>query len=80
MFYVYMLASEKFPTQRYTGFTTDMRSRLKAHNKGDSPHTSKYRPWRLVGYLAFENQQKAIAFERYLKSGSGKAFANKRLW
>ena len=80
MFYVYMLISESRPEQRYTGFTTDVEARLKAHNKGDSPHTSKFRPWRLAGYHAFEDEKKALAFERYLKSGSGKAFANKRLW
>lgn len=80
MFYVYMLVSEAVPEQRYTGFTADLQARLKAHNKGDSPHTSKFRPWRLVGYHAFEDERRALAFERYLKSGSGKAFANKRLW
>ncbi|MBY0565887.1 MAG: GIY-YIG nuclease family protein [Hyphomonadaceae bacterium] len=80
MFYVYLLISEARPDQRYTGFTTDVQARLKAHNKGDSPHTSKYRPWRLVSYFAFDTEKKALEFERYLKSGSGKAFANKRLW
>lgn len=80
MFYVYLLASEAFVGQRYTGFTTDVLARLKAHNKGDAPHTSKYRPWRLVAYFAFDDEERALAFERYLKSGSGKAFANKRLW
>ncbi|MBL8545689.1 MAG: GIY-YIG nuclease family protein [Hyphomonadaceae bacterium] len=80
MFYVYLLESEAFPGQRYTGFTADVAARLKVHNKGDSSHTSKYRPWRLVAYFAFEDEKRAIAFERYLKSGSGKAFANKRLW
>jgi predicted GIY-YIG superfamily endonuclease len=57
-----------------------VQARLKAHNKGDSPHTSKCRPWRLVSYFAFDTEKKALEFERYLKSGSGKAFANKRLW
>lgn len=80
MFYVYMLISEARPDQRYIGFTTDVRARLKAHNKGDSAHTSKYRPWRLVSYFAFDTEKKALDFERYLKSGSGKAFANKRFW
>jgi len=80
MFYVYMIVSEVRPDERYTGFTTDVDARLKAHNKGDSPHTSKFRPWRLVSYMGFDDEKRAIAFERYLKSGSGKAFANKRLW
>jgi predicted GIY-YIG superfamily endonuclease len=76
MFYVYLLESMARSDQRYVGFTTDVCARLKAHNAGDSPHTSKYRPWRLVAYFAFENERKARAFEFYLKSGSGKAFAN----
>jgi putative endonuclease len=44
------------------------------------PHTSKYAPWKLVTYVAFSDRQKAEAFEHYLKSGSGHAFAKKRLW
>ncbi|ESX17699.1 excinuclease ABC subunit C [Mesorhizobium sp. LSJC255A00] len=50
------------------------------HNAGKSSHTSKFLPWRIVTYMAFSNQAKAASFERYLKSGSGHAFANKRLW
>lgn len=79
MFYVYMLRSEAQPDQRYR-FTTDLTERIKTHNSGGSPHTSKFRPWRLVVYFAFEDEAKARAFEAYLKSGSGNAFANKRLW
>jgi len=45
-----------------------------------SPHTSKYAPWKLITYVAFSDEQKAETFERYLKSGSGHAFAKKRLW
>ena len=52
----------------------------KKHNEGGSPHTSKYKPWHLVTYLAFSTRQKATTFETYLKSGSGRAFAAKRLW
>ncbi len=80
MLYVYLLRSENDGDQRYTGFTTDVRARLKAQNAGDSPHTSKHRPWRLTAYFAFEDERKARAFEYFLKSGSGKAFANKRCW
>jgi len=80
MFYVYMLQSESHADQRYTGFTTDLQARFKKHNEGASIHTAKFRPWRLVAYFAFENERKAREFEFYLKSGSGKAFASKRLW
>lgn len=80
MYYVYLLESMGAPGQRYIGLTRDLRARLAAHNAGRSSHTSKYRPWRLVTYLAFDTRTKAAAFEKYLKSGSGQAFALKRLW
>jgi putative endonuclease len=80
MRYVYLLQSEAFAGQRYVGITSDLRNRLAEHNGGRSPHTSKYTPWRLVTYVAFSDEQKAEIFERYLKSGSGHAFAGKRLW
>ncbi|HVV34595.1 MAG TPA: GIY-YIG nuclease family protein [Vitreimonas sp.] len=80
MFYVYLLRSEAQPHQRYTGFTADLTERIKTHNSGGSPHTSKFRPWRLVAYFAFEDEAKARAFETYLKSGSGNAFAKRRFW
>ena len=80
MRYVYLLQREAFAGQRYVGMTSDLRQRLAEHNAGKSPHTSKYAPWRLVTYVAFSDEQKAETFERYLKSGSGHAFASKRLW
>jgi len=80
LYYVYLLQSESTPAQRYTGFTKDLKVRLIAHNAGQSVHTAKYKPWKLVTYLAFSDKQRALDFERYLKSGSGHAFANKRLW
>jgi putative endonuclease len=78
MTYVYLLESVSFPEQRYVGHTDDLRTRLKSHNAGQSRHTAKFRPWRLVTYIAFSDEKKAVAFERYLKTGSGRAFANKR--
>ena len=80
MKYVYLIQSIPFPKQRYIGITSDIKSRLTAHNEGQSPHTSKYRPWELIVYLGFNNDKRAQAFEKYLKSGSGRAFANKRFW
>jgi putative endonuclease len=65
MNYVYLLESESVVGERYVGVTR---------------HTSKFAPWRLVTYIAFSDKRKAELFERYLKSGSGHAFANKRLW
>jgi predicted GIY-YIG superfamily endonuclease len=80
MFYVYLLESESHPGQRYVGTTGDLKARIGEHNAGKSPHTTKFKPWRLVTYLAFSERAKAAAFEAYLKSGSGHAFARKRLW
>jgi predicted GIY-YIG superfamily endonuclease len=79
MYYVYLIERRK-SCHRYVGLTSDLKQRLAEHNAGKSMHTSKFRPWRLVTYVAFSDRAKAEAFERYLKSGSGHAFANRRLW
>jgi len=75
--YVYILQSEKAPQRFYTGFTENLESRLKAHNSGQVSHTSKYRPWKIETAIAFRSRKKAAAFEKYLKSHSGRAFASK---
>jgi len=80
VYYVYLLKSASEERQRYVGITSDLKRRVAEHNAGKSSHTSKYAPWRLVTYIAFSDADKASAFERYIKSGSGHAFANKRLW
>jgi len=80
MFYVYLIKSLKYPEQRYIGVTDDLKSRIKEHNSERSPHTAKYAPWILVNYFAFSSQLAAVDFEKYLKTGSGFAFANKRFW
>lgn len=77
MKYVYMLQSEMQPDRYYTGSTTDLQRRFKEHNQGLSPHTKKFMPWKLVGYLAFSNNEKADKFEAYLKTASGRSFAKK---
>jgi len=77
--YVYVLQSVNDPDQFYTGLCGDVQQRLAAHNAGQSPHTSKYKPWRLLSAHYFADASVAATFERYLKSGSGRAFAAKRL-
>jgi predicted GIY-YIG superfamily endonuclease len=79
MKYVYLLESVDYPEETYVGLTDNVGSRLGAHNAGQSLHTAKFKPWRLVTYIAFSDERKAVAFERYLKTASGRAFANKRL-
>lgn len=80
MHYVYLMESESVADQRYVGSAHDLKQRLGEHNAGKSAHTSKFKPWRLVTYVAFSHRAKATSFERYLKSGSGHAFARRRLW
>jgi len=77
MYYVYFLRSEQYSGQTYVGFTSDLKRRLSVHNSGKSPHTSKYAPWSLVFYSAFQTENLAKGFEKYLKTASGIAFRNK---
>jgi predicted GIY-YIG superfamily endonuclease len=79
MTYVYILQSQKSPDRYYVGITSDLRDRLRRHNAGEVPHTSKFAPWTIKTYVAFSDESQAFAFEKYLKSASGRAFANKRL-
>ncbi len=80
MYYVYLIQSVSFSNQRYVGYTTDLKQRLETHNSGGSVHMAKYKPWKLIMYLGFEDDSKALEFEKYLKSGAGNAFAAKRFW
>lgn len=81
MYYVYLIKSISFPDQKYIGYTDNLKQRLENHNSGGSIHTRPFRPWKLHMLLAFQSQsEEAIRFEKYLKSGTGRAFAKKRLW
>ena len=80
MYYIYFIESLSVQRQRYVGITTDLEQRLRAHNQGKSFHTRKFSTWKLNTYVAFTDRAKAEAFERYVKSGSGHAFAKRRLW
>ncbi len=77
MHYVYILKCyDKHP---YTGCTSNLRGRLLRHKYGHVPATSKRLPVSLISYFAFQDKYKAFNFERYLKTGSGRAFLNKHL-
>ncbi|RLE26014.1 MAG: GIY-YIG nuclease family protein [Acidobacteria bacterium] len=78
-FYVYILQTNATPRQYYTGFTENLESRLEAHNEGRVQHTSRFRPWRIKTAIACTDKQRALDFETYLKSGSGRAFSKKHL-
>ncbi len=77
MYYVYILNSVIDKNRMYVGCTIDLENRLNEHNAGECIHTNKYKPWKLWTYIYFENKEKAIAFERYLKSGSGRSFSKR---
>ena len=78
MQYVYILQSLTYPDKHYVGCTNDVLERVEQHNaESQSRHTSIYGPWKLVVQLGFEDKAKAFAFEQYLKTGSGRAFAKK---
>lgn len=77
MYYVYIVRSQK-NGRLYNGFTSNLKKRLHEHNSGQSFATKPYLPWQLVFYAAFETEQIAARFEKYLKTGSGSAFARKR--
>lgn len=74
MFYVYYLKSQLFSDKTYIGFTRDLKKRLMEHNAGKSVYTKDYKPWKLVGFLGFDQESKALKFERYLKSNAGRIF------
>jgi putative endonuclease len=77
--FVYVLKNQSVPVRYYTGVTSDVAARLVAHNAGRCPHTAKWRPWQADVVIEFTDEQRALAFERYLKSGSGVAFARRHL-
>lgn len=78
MFYVYFIQSIANSNIVYVGYTTNLKQRLETHNSGGSIHTSQHRPWELIMFLGFKDQAKAKAFEKYLKSQSGRSFTQKR--
>ena len=75
--FVYMLRNGENPPRYYTGVTANVKTRHAEHNAGSCTHTAKYRPWRVDVVIEFADERRAWAFERYLKSGSGVAFAQR---
>ena len=76
-YYVYILIDTETEMHHYVGFTQDLSECLAKHNAGEVPHTSKFKPWRIQTAIAFDSKEKAAAFEKYLKSGSGREFAKR---
>ena len=80
MKYAYLLKSVVKPGKKYIGITSDLNARFNEHNAGKSPHTAKFKPWKILVAIRFTDNRKAEAFEKYLKSGSGHAFAKRHFW
>jgi len=74
MFYVYYLRSKSFPDKTYIGFTSNLKQRFFEHNAGKSIYTKQFKPWILIGFFGFDQESKALKFERYLKSNAGRIF------
>ena len=77
--FVYILRNAATPPRYYTGHTSNLARRQAEHNAGSCIHTAKYRPWIIDVVIEFPEERRAVAFERYLKSGSGVAFAQRHL-
>jgi putative endonuclease len=75
--FVYVLKNAEQNPQFYVGLTSDVDARLLAHNSGHCPHTASRRPWQSHVVIEFADEPNAVRFERYLKSGSGRAFAKR---
>jgi putative endonuclease len=75
--FVYVIQSTVEPARYYSGLTSNATSRLEVHNSGGSRHTAQFRPWRLIACVEFVSESSAARFEKYLKTGSGRAFAKR---
>jgi len=75
--FVYILRSDRDPERHYVGLTSDLPDRLHWHNAGLNAHTARDRPWHVIVSVEFRTQAAALEFERYLKTGSGRAFAKR---
>lgn len=78
MYFVYIIKSIKYSNKTYIGFSGNIKRRLYYHNIGKSKYTNKFKPWKLIFLICFLDKQKALNFEKYLKTSSGKVFINKR--
>ena len=75
--FVYVLRNDNEPARYYTGVTSNVPARLRFHNAGLCRHTAAGRPWQIDVVVQFADEGRALVFEKYLKSGSGVAFAKR---
>ena len=77
--YVYILWDATTHTHFYVGHTSDLAARLKTHNAGHVPHTSKFAPWEIHSAIAVQTEEQASELEKYFKSHSGREWVSKHL-
>ena len=73
MYTVYVLYSSAYQ-KHYTGYTSDLPGRILSHNELGSGWTSRYRPWEIIYTKEFSAKSDAMRYEKWLKSGAGRAF------
>ncbi len=76
-YHVYIIQSISFPSETYIGFTTNIKKRFAKHNESGTTYTAKFKPWKIKNIITFTEKDKALPFEKYLKSHSGRTFAKK---
>ena len=75
MWYVYGLLLSN--NDVYKGCTNELEERLKQHAAGKVECTMKYLPFKFLFAIAIQDRIKAFKLEKYLKTGSGRAFIKK---
>ena len=76
-YWVYLLKTKR---RIYIGCTSNLNQRIERHKKGYVPATKEEGPIQLISYIAFKDKYRAYNFEKYLKSGSGRAFLKKKIF
>jgi len=74
MYTVYLLRSISHTDQRYIGITEDLDSRFTAHNNGQSPHTAKFKPWKIVVAVSLSDESRALEFGKIPQVGGRSSF------
>jgi len=78
MFYVYVVQSSQHD-EFYTGYTVDLKRRIKEHNQGLNFSTKRYLPWMLIYYEACLEESDAKRREKYLKTTQGRRMLKRRI-
>jgi len=72
MYYTYVLKSQR-DKKLYVGYSSDLKNRLKQHQRGEVESTKHRQPLDLIFYEAFEDKRDAQRREKYFKTEKGKS-------